>query len=416
MPSVPFKSPAHRDLLLNLAEEVGTPTYVYDEAVLRRQCSRLRSMFKGIPAKLLYAVKANFNPVLLRILQEEGFGFDVVSPGEAELVLRLGTSPSDVLYSANNMSNAEMHKAAEQGVLLNIGERSRLKRFGQQYPGRDVCIRLNPNVGAGHHEHVITAGEEAKFGIPVDAIDDVHQIVERYNLHIIGLHQHIGSGILDVDTLWKAMQVLLEAADEFPSVDFINFGGGLGIPYHPEEKALGVDKVRDTIIEPLRAYAESRSNPITYWFEPGRYLVAESGVLLTSVTTLKPTETRTFVGTDSGFNHLLRPALYDAYHNIYNLSNPEGKVQTYDVTGNVCESGDLFARDRHVQQVREGDVLAVQDAGAYGMAMASYYNLRALPAEVLISTDGSMRMLRRRLTSEEMLTHLGLLENSEIAL
>lgn len=397
------------DRLLEIAREVGTPTYVYDESIVRRQASRLRRMVEEIPTKLLYAVKANYHPVILAILREEGFGFDVVSPGEALLARRVGTPPEDVLYSANNMSNAEMHEIADRGLLLNIGERSRLERFGRAFSGHEVCIRINPNIGAGHHEHVITAGADAKFGISVAEIPDALRIVERYDLEVVGLHQHIGSGILDVDTLWTAMEVLLDAASRFPSLKFINFGGGLGIPYRPEDRPIDPGEVRDTIVPPLKEYNDKHIQPVTFWFEPGRYLVGESGVLLTSVTTVKQTESRIFAGTDTGLNHLLRPTLYDAYHGIYNLSHPDGSPEAYDVTGNICESGDLFARDRIVQEIREGDLLAINDTGAYGMSMASHYNLRALPAEVLLPADGPHRIINRRRNPTELLDHLGFL-------
>ncbi len=408
MSSSPPNPGISEDHLTEIARDVGTPTYVYDEAIIRRQAERLRQMVAGLPTKLLYAVKANYHPALLRILRDEGFGFDVVSPGEAALVQDLGTPREDVLYSANNMSDGEMQEAVDRGLLLNIGELSRLERFGETYPGTAVCIRVNPNVGAGHHEHVITAGEDAKFGIAVDDISDIQRIADSHDLTVVGLHQHIGSGILDVDTLWRAMEVLLEAARSFDDLHFINFGGGLGIPYTPNDRPLDPGAVRSTIVPPLQAYQNECARPPIFWFEPGRYLVGECGVLLTTVTTLKETDARTFAGTDTGLNHLLRPALYDAYHGIYNLSNPEGTLEAYDVTGNICESGDLFARDRQIQEIREDDILTINDAGAYGMSMASYYNLRALPAEVLLSADGTYQTIRARRSTEELLTELKL--------
>lgn len=398
-----MKTPYQPDTLRHIAQTFGTPTYVYAESIIRRQCRQLRAHLSGLPLRLLYAMKANANPVLLQIIRAEGLGIDAVSPAELALALRVGFPPENVLFSANNMTDEEMHDAQARGVLLNIGELSRLEKFGRAYPGRAVCVRLNPQVGAGHHQHVITAGERSKFGIPVQEIDAVKAIARRHGLRIVGLHQHIGSGILNTEHIWRAISVLLEAAGAFPDVRFLNFGGGLGIPYGPHDEPLDFENFRERIVAPLLAFQQRHpSDDLTFWFEPGRYLMAESGVLLVQVNTLKPTPSRTFAGTNSGMGHLVRPAIYGAYHAIYNLSNPDGPLHTYDVTGNICESGDLFARDREVQEIREHDILALLDAGAYGTVMASEYNLRPLPAEVLIREDGTLQPIRRRLTYEEL--------------
>ena len=407
MQAIPIKTPDYADVLLEAAERFGTPTYVYAEGTIRRQCRRLREHLDGLPAKLLYAMKANTSPAVLRIIRDEGFGLDAVSPAELVLALRLGFAPADVLFSANNMTDEEMHAAHASGVLLNIGERSRLEAYGRAYPGADVCVRLNPKVGAGHHEHVITAGERSKFGIPVEQAADVRRVAEAHRLRIVGLHQHIGSGILDGARLWEATSVLLDAAVDFPDVRFINVGGGLGIPYRPDEAPLEAANFRSTVAEPLRAFARGHLGPdVRFWFEPGRFLVAEAGTLLVRVNTLKAAYGRVYAGTDSGMGHLVRPTVYGAYHAIANLSNPGGPLKTYDVAGNICESGDLFAKERPVQEVREGDVLAILDAGAYGMAMASEYNLRPLPAEALIGTDGALRLTRRRASPAELVERL----------
>lgn len=407
-----MKTPFAPDTLLDIARTLGTPAYVYAEEIIRRQCRQLRQHLDGLPLRLLYAMKANSNPAVLRVIHSEGIGIDAVSPGELLLALQLGFAPGQVLFSANNMTDEEMHEAQARGVLLNIGELSRLEKFGQAYPGREVCVRLNPQVGAGHHVHVITAGERSKFGVPVQDIDAVRAVARHYDLRIVGLHQHIGSGILYSDNFWEAIRVLLDAARQFPDVRFLNFGGGLGIPYRPDDAPLDFENFRDSIVAPLQAFREEHpAGDLTFLFEPGRYLVAEAGVLLVRVNTLKTTATRTFAGTDSGMGHLVRPAIYGAYHAIYNLSNPEGPMKTYDVTGNICESGDLFARERAVQEIREGDVLAILDAGAYGTVMASEYNLRPLPAEVLLQQDGTYRLVRRRRSPRELIEHF--LEETE---
>lgn len=402
-----LQTPFTPDNLLDVADRYGTPTYVYAEALVRRQCRQLREHLDGLPVRLLYAMKANVTPAVLRVIQDEGLGLDVVSPGELALARRLDFPADDVLFSANNMTDAEMHVAQDYGVRFNIGELSRLEKYGHAFPGSEVCLRLNPQVGGGHHEHVITAGERSKFGIPLDAVDEARDIAERHDLCIVGLHQHIGSGILDADLLWKAMQVLLETARTFADLRFINFGGGIGVAYRPGETGLDLSRLREVIEEPLRAFHEEHpSEDLTFWFEPGRYLVAEAGVLLTQVNTLKHANGRTFAGTDSGMGQLMRPAVYGAYHGVVNVSNPEAEPQTYDLTGNICESGDLFARERPIPEVRERDVVALLDAGAYGMSMASEYNLRPLPAEVMLREDGSLTLIRRRRTPKELVDRL----------
>lgn len=393
--------------LLRASDEFGTPTYVYSEVVVREQCDKLRRHLAGIPHQLLYAMKANDNPAILRIMLDVGLGIDSVSPGELELARVLGFAPDRILFSANNMTDAEMREASDAGVLLNIGELSRLRKFGEYAPGSRICVRLNPQVGGGHHEHVITAGERSKFGVPVEDAERVKEIAAEYDLQIVGLHQHIGSGIMSTEILWKAMRVLLDAAASFPNVRFLNFGGGLGIAYRPDEPELDLRNFRQSIVEPLQRFRASHPSPdLEFWFEPGRFLTAQAGVLLVRVNTLKKNRERCFAGTDSGMGHLVRPAIYGAYHGIYNLSNPEGPLRTYDVTGNICEAGDLFARDRDVQEIREGDVLAILDAGAYGMAMASEYNLRPLPAEALLTESGSLKLIRRRGSVKEMVRRL----------
>lgn len=405
-----LKAPPSPGALLEAARRFGTPTFVYDEAVLQRQCRQLREAMTDLPARLLYAMKANPCPAVLRTMQEEGLGLDVVSPGEMELALRLGFPPQKLLFSANNMTDEEMHDAQQRGVLLNIGELSRLKRLGAAYPQARVCLRINPQVEAGHHEHVMTAGPRSKFGLLPHQLAEARATAQEHRLQIVGLHQHIGSGILNPESFGEATRVLLEAARAFPALEFLNVGGGLGVPYRPEESPFFKKKrFQSAVVDPLRAfeneYREMHGRTLSFWCEPGRYLVAEAGTLVVQVNTLKETPTRTFAGTDSGMTHLPRPALYGAYHGIYNLSNPQGPLQRYDVVGNVCEAGDVFARERPVQAIREGDVLAILDAGAYGMAMASTYNLRPLPAEVLHRADGPLELVRSRQSPDALASH-----------
>lgn len=396
-----MKSPANIEKLLGVAAKAGTPTYVYDAGIVRNRCRYFRESFSAFPSRLLYAVKANANPSLLRVILEEVEGLEVVSAGEVELARRLGVSSDRILYSPNNITDEEMTFVAVRDVLFNIGELSRLERFGERYPGADVSVRLNLWVGAGHHRHVVTGGEHSKFGLPGDRLEVIVETARRHNLRIIGIHQHIGSGFESAAQYLEAIDLLLGAAASFPDLRFVNVGGGIGIPYREDNRPFDLPAVSAGLASRLASYQDRTGRPITCWLEPGRYLVAESGVLLVQATAVKKLGNKTYVGTDSGFNHLLRPTLYGAYHEVFNLSNPDGNLVTYEIAGNVCESGDLFASDRPVQEVHVGDILAILDTGAYGMAMASHYNMRALPAEILIDGD-EMIEIRRRETYDEL--------------
>jgi len=397
--------PLPRETLLGVAERFGTPTYVYAETAVRAQIARLRTLTDGLPADLLYALKANACPAILRLLRDEGFGLDAVSPGELLLAQRLEFDAARILFSPNMMGDDEMHAAQAAAVLLNVGELSRLERFGTVYPGADVCVRLNPGGGAGHHAHVVTAGERTKFGVPLTQLGEVKRIAAQHGLRIVGLHQHIGSGILDPALFRAPLDALLDVAGVFPDLRFLNVGGGLGVPYAPDEAPLDAAAFRTHVVAPLAAFCASHPG-VRVRFEPGRFLVAHAGVLLTRVTAVKEGGERVFAGTDSGMNHLVRPAVYDAYHKIANLSRPDGPARPYTVTGNICETGDVFAEHRPVAEIREGDVLGLLDAGAYGMAMASTYNLRALPAEVFVSLDGAPHLVRARQTPESLVDAL----------
>ena len=402
-PRAPYKSPLHASSLLQIAQEFGTPTYVYFEDTIRNQCRLLKKHLQGVNSRLLYAMKANSHPAILQVIRSEEFGIDAVSPGELHLALRVGFSPGEILYTANNITDEEMHLVQQEGVLLNLGELSRLERFGMAYPGSAICVRLNPQIGSGHHEHVVTAGKATKFGIPVHDIDQVLAIADKYDLRITGIHQHIGSGISTMKVLGEAMNVLLTHARRFPELEFVNIGGGFNIPYRPEDQPIDFENFQATIVSQLQEAKTHETSTLEYWFEPGRFLVAESGVLLVRSNTIKTANGRVFAGTDSGMSQLVRPAFYQAYHEIYNLSNPTASRNTYEIVGNICESGDIFAKGRPVQHIREGDILAIMDAGAYGMSMASVYNLRPLPAEVLVCADGSYKCIQPRQSPEDLI-------------
>ena len=408
--------PVGREHLLALAEAHGTPLYVYSEAVVRRQCRRLREAVAGLPVRFLYALKANPQPALLRVVASEGFGFDAVSPGEVALLHALGlaglgsAAPGPLLYTTTSTTDAELAAAASFGATVNLDDAERVDTFGRLHPGADVSVRFNPGVGAGHHRHVVTGGAESKFGVALAHAPDVAAAAQKWGLRVVGLHLHAGSGVASFEALWPAAERLVGLVPLFPDLRFVDLGGGFAVPYRAGEADLDPARLRTAVAEPaLAAIARVRppgASPVEVWFEPGRFLVAEAGVLLARVHTLKASgdeaDARVFAGTDSGFNHLVRPALYDAYHTVANLSNPDGEPRRYDVVGNVCESGDVFARARDVAEIRRGDVLAILGAGAYGMTMASTYNLRPLPAEVLVDMDGAARVVRRRQSAESL--------------
>lgn len=409
-----MKQPRHPDRLLEAANAAGTPTYVYEADTIRARCRKFKSAIGGFPSRLLYAVKANANPAVLGVIKDEVDGLEVVSAGEVELTLRLGVEAERLLFSPNNIADDELDYVVSRGVLLNAGELTLLRRLGEHFPGSEASVRLNLWVGAGHHRHVVTGGEHSKFGLGGDHLETILETAEKSSVRIVGIHQHIGSGFQSADQYLEAIDLLLDAAEHFPDVRFINVGGGVGIPYRETDKIFDLEAVSAGLRERLKAPMHNdredgagKRRKLDCWFEPGRYLVAESGTLLVRTTAVKDLGRKTFVGTDSGFNHLLRPILYGAYHEIYNLSNPDGPLRPYEIAGNICESGDLFASDRPVQEIREGDILAIMDTGAYGMAMASHYNMRALPAEILIDGDAMSQVRQRPSYSELVDRHLG---------
>ncbi|MDT0630983.1 diaminopimelate decarboxylase [Rubrivirga litoralis] len=399
----PPKPAAHADALREAAERFGTPTYVYAEATVHERCRALRDALDGLPTRLLYALKANPTPALLRVIADEGFGFDAVSLGEVALLRALGVDASRILFTTTSTTDAELDAAAEAGVLPNLDDAERVAAFGDRHPGAEVCVRFNPGVGAGHHRHVVTGGAASKFGVALGQAEAVAEAAARRGLRVVGVHQHVGSGVRSAAELWPAVDALLGVVGHFPDLRFVDGGGGMGVAYRPGEAGFEPAALRDHVARPaLDRLARAGRGDVDVWFEPGRYLVAEAGVLLTRVHTLKDTGERVFAGTDSGFNHLLRPALYDAYHALVNLSNPGGPPRPYDVAGNVCESGDLFARGREVPEIRRGDLLAVLDAGAYGASMGSTYNLRPPPATVVLRPDGTLDLVRPRRTPEDV--------------
>jgi diaminopimelate decarboxylase len=390
-----------------LAEAFGTPLYVYEADVIRRQCRAMREAFAAAQPDLHYAVKANCNPAVLRILRDEGLCIDAVSPFEVRLCLELGFKPEQILFTGNNTAEEEFAFCLSQGVPINAGSLVELERFGRLSPGGRISLRINPDVGAGHHPHVITGGPDSKFGIYYTEQPAIADLLKRYDLKLVGIQSHIGTGILRTDEMLQAMEIILNTARAFEELEFIDFGGGFGIPYRPEEQPLPLKELGSAMCERFAAYCAETGRPLKMKLEPGRYLVAQAGTLLLRVTTIASTPAHTFVGTDSGFNQLVRPALYGAYHEVVNASRVKGDPMDAVVAGNVCEAGDIFTQGKEGLEQRRftrpelGELLALLDVGAYGMAQASNYNLRPRPAEVLVQ-GGNSRLIRRRETYDDL--------------
>jgi diaminopimelate decarboxylase len=384
-----------------LARAYGTPLYVYDEAVLRARCRAIRSSIPVDGVEVLYALKANSNPEILRIVQAEGLGADAVSLGEVLLAKRCGFRRERISFNGNNVDENELRALIAEGVHLCVDSLSQLDRLARLGHRGSVAVRLNPDIGAGHHGHVITGGPEAKFGIAPDELPAALEVARRSGLLVDGIQQHIGSGILDVDVFLLAVDALLDAAASIPDLRYVDFGGGIGIPSRPGERPFDVSELGRRITPRLEQFRQKRGQEIVFRLEPGRFVVAECGALLLRVTAIKKTKDHVFVGTDSGFNHFVRPILYGAWHPIENLTNPSASPTTVRVAGNICESGDLFAIDRPLPGPREDDLLAIRDVGAYGYSMASSYNLRPRPAEVMVSGT-THRLIRRRETFEDL--------------
>jgi len=399
---------------VELAKEYGTPLYVIDEERIRNNYKRVYNAFSKYykDFKILYACKANTNLSVMRILEEEGSCIDAVSPGEVHTSLKTGFTPDRILFTGNNVTNEELKYIDKTGVRINIDSISQLERLSKivNPEGYKISFRVNPMVGAGHHEHCITGGEMSKFGIKESEAVEVYKKAIDMGFNPVGMHTHIGSGILDPEPFKLATTVLMDIAGKVAQgtdtdFEFLDLGGGLGIPYTPEENLLDIDpfakEITDIFKSKLAEYGMDENNKPAMYIEPGRYLVGDAAILLTRVNTIKESY-RKFIGVDCGFNTLLRPAMYDSYHHIVLANNASTKgIEKLDVAGNVCESGDLFARDRFLPKIEEGDLLAIMNAGAYSFSMASQYNSRPRPAEVLVS-EGKSEVIREKESYEDL--------------
>ena len=396
-----------KNIAQQIVEQFGSPTFVTDKSTLISKVKMLKEAF-GSKTSIFYALKANYNPAIVQVLKKAGInGIDAVSPFEVRFAKKLGFNASQIIFTGNNLNDEELQKVHEERVLLNIGSVSELERFGKMFQGSRVSIRLNPGVGDGEFEAVITGGKKSKFGISRRDIKQAKMVIDKYRLKVIGVHCHIGSGFYSSRNFEVAIRTILREASAFKNLEFVDFGGGFGVRYKPDEIPVNLKEFFLASKPYIEAFSKQNNKDIEIRFEPGKFLVAESTCLLTRVTTIKKEKNTIFVGTDTGMNHLIRPALYNAYHHIVNISQDHrAPLEKVKVVGNICESSDVLGKSVLVSQPREGDVLAILTAGAYGATLSSLYNFRPYAAEVLIDAKKIM-LTRKRQSFTEVMGSLG---------
>lgn len=395
-------NPLSNQHLKALATEYGTPLYVYNAESIKTQYNKLTHAFRNVDAKVFYACKSLTNINVLKYVHSLGSALDCVSINEVKLGLMAGFEPKNILYTPNCVDFEEILEAKELGVNINLDNISILEqfgnRFGDTYP---ICIRLNPHIMGGGNYKISTGHVDSKFGISIHQMRHIERIVKTTKLHVEGIHMHTGSEIKDINVFLEGLEVMFSMAAHFPELKYIDLGSGFKVPYQPGEKETDVELLGEKVSEAFAAYQEETGKTLQVWFEPGKFLVSKCGYLLVKANVIKQTPATVFVGVDSGFNHLIRPMMYDAYHHIENVSNDSGTSRIYTVVGNICET-DTFAWDRTLPEVREGDFLAFYNAGAYGFEMSSNFNSRLKPAEVMIE-NGEPRVIRKREVFEDLL-------------
>lgn len=388
--------------LSDLAQKYGTPLYLYHTATIGDKYKRLLKAFPKVDLKIKYACKSNTNINILRYLKEQGSGLDTVSIQEVEIGLKAGFKPEEIIYTPNCVSIEEIKKAVSYGVVINIDNISILDQFGHVFGDSvPVCLRLNPHILAGGNYKISTGHIDSKFGISIYQMRHVERVLAETKVKVRGLHMHTGSDILDVEVFLRGVEILFQYTQHFPDLEFIDLGSGFKVSYSPDGLETDVEALGEKLSQRFLEFCEGYGRELELWFEPGKYLVSESGYFLVQVNVVKTTTATVFAGIDSGFNHLLRPMFYEAYHHVRNVSNPNGVERIYTVVGNICET-DTFCWDRRIADVSEGDYLVFYNAGAYGMSMASNYNSRLRPAEVMVH-DGKDHLIRQRETLEDLL-------------
>jgi len=393
-----------KEQLLNIAQEFGSPVYVYDAHKIESQYKRLTSAFSNVKnLKINYAAKALSNISVLKFLKNLGSGLDTVSVQEVQLGLVAGFKAQNIIFTPNGVSLEEIEEVAKLGVQINIDNLSILEQFGSKHPDIPVCIRINPHVMAGGNTNISVGHIDSKFGISIHQIPHILRIVENTRMHINGIHMHTGSDILDIDVFLYASEILFETAKHFKSLEFIDFGSGFKVPYKKGDIETNIEEFGKKLTSRFNEFCKNYGRELTLAFEPGKFLVSEAGFFLAKVNVVKQTTSTVFAQIDSGFNHLIRPMLYGSQHEIINISNPEGRERFYSVVGYICET-DTFANNRRINEINEGDVLAFKNAGAYCFTMASNYNSRFRPAEVLWHNNKA-HLIRKRESFDDLLAN-----------
>ena len=388
--------------LLQLAEQFGSPLYVYDAEKIQSQYNRLSKAFSKVnKLRINYAMKALSNVAILQLLREMGSGLDTVSIQEVLLGLHAGYSPEKIFYTPNGVSLEEIEEVNAMGVQINIDNLSILEQFGTKYPNVPVCIRINPHVMAGGNANISVGHIDSKFGISVHQLPHLVRIVENTKMNIVGIHMHTGSDILDIEVFLYAAEILFDAAKNFKNLEFLDFGSGFKVPYKKNDIETDIEELGKKLSKRFNAFCTEYGKELTLIFEPGKFLVSEAGFFLAKVNVVKQTTSTVFAGIDSGFNHLIRPMFYGSQHHIENISHPKGKERFYSVVGYICET-DTFANNRKISEIKEGDILCFRNAGAYCFSMASNYNSRYKPAEVLW-INGEGHLIRAHETFEDLL-------------
>ena len=388
--------------LLQLAEQFGSPLYVYDADKIKSQYNRLTKAFSKVEKlRINYAMKALSNVAILQLLKEMGSGLDTVSIQEVQLGLHAGYDPEKIFYTPNGVSLEEIEEVHALGVQINIDNLSILEQFGAKHPNVPVCIRINPHVMAGGNANISVGHIDSKFGISVHQLPHLVRIVENTKMNIVGIHMHTGSDILDIEVFLYAAEILFDAARNFKNLEFLDFGSGFKVPYKKDDIETDIEELGKKLTKRFNAFCTEYGKELTLIFEPGKFLVSEAGSFLVKVNVIKQTTSTVFAGVDSGFNHLIRPMLYGSQHQIDNISNPKGKERFYSVVGYICET-DTFANNRRIPEIKEGDILSFRNAGAYCYSMASNYNSRYKPAEVLWM-NGQGHLIRAHETFEDLL-------------
>lgn len=388
--------------LLELASKFGSPVFVYDADKIHHQYNRLTNAFSKIERlRINYAVKALSNISILKLLKSFGSNLDTVSIQEVQLGIFAGFKPHEIIYTPNGVSFEEIEEVAKMGVQINIDNLSVLEHFGAKYPEIPVCIRINPHVMAGGNSNISVGHIDSKFGISIHQMPHILRIVDNTNMQINGIHMHTGSDILDIEVFLYAAEILFDAAKNFKTLDFLDFGSGFKVPYHKNDIETNIEELGKKLTKRFLAFEKEYGRPLTLAFEPGKFLVSEAGFFLAKVNVVKQTTSTVFAGVDSGFNHLIRPMLYGSQHFIENISNPKGKERFYTVVGYICET-DTFATNRRISEIKEGDILCFRNSGAYCFSMSSNYNSRYKPAEVLWK-DGQGILIRKSENFEDLI-------------